>query len=266
MTRRELPGGGSGRRSRRRAPGTIEWRSSTDIARSRFATYLGIVLLAPVVVLWLLPLTDPTFFGPEAEDDGYALLAVALLELFTVTPLVLLILRARRLERLRRQLDDATGAEQRADHLAGLRDVDQDLWRVARLAALVPTGSAAETAREAVDAAETASEARRDLRRRRDELASLIESTGPGATRRSLEVARDGCDEALARLHQQLDELGAALATLVDAADDDDIGTELDRVRSAADRVASLAAGLQAVDELSQLRLPAVPDQDHENL
>lgn len=142
-------------------PGIVSWQSHRDVVKARRHATTGAIALAAVAALWV-----PAFF------EGFhssAFNGAVILEVFTLIPLVLVLIRLRRLNALLERMK-ALGAEEQEEGAQEFRRVDEVLFRMARLAAELPRGVAEVVGRESFQAAERASGEWRRLLKRDDDL------------------------------------------------------------------------------------------------
>jgi hypothetical protein len=242
-----MSGRRSGRRRVRRSnelaqPGVVVWQSHDEVSKSRRRTRLVAGGLGALAALWLTGLSGGT--------DGNTLLGLGILEVFTTVPMIVAMLRARRLSKLidRMKTRDADEQEDDADEL---RHVDETLFRIARLAAQLQ-GEVAQTAGyESVAAAERAGEEWRRLVGREHDLERIIETTASVAARASLEQSLRACRKDAAVFQSEVEELAAALAQLVDASDEDPIEADVARLQTAGERMDALAMSFREVNALA---------------
>jgi hypothetical protein len=220
-----------------RAAGLSLWQSRDELSRSRrWArwTSLGLGVLA---ALWLAGLTG-------SDVDGDVVLGIAILELFTLVPFVVSVVRLRRLNRLLARIDEL-GAEELQEMADDLRSADETLAHIGRLVARLRPGAARDAGEEALAAAEASTVSRRRLRHRQADLEQLVATTRSSSARRTLQKALKGCRRELAESQALVEELAVAVAGLVDAAEEDLVQRELERVRDVTERTAAMAAVLQ---------------------
>ena len=244
-----MSGSRSGRRRVRRStelaqPGVVTWQSHDEVTKARRRTRLTAGGLGALAALWL------TGLGGDGNDN----LGVASLEVFTMVPMIVALLRARRLSKLVDRMKTRDADEQEAD-ADELRHVDETLFRVARLGGQLEGEVAQSAGYESVAAAEQAGEEWRRLVSREHDLERIIETTTSVAARASLERSLATCRKDAAAFRSEVEELAAALAQLVDVSDDDPIDAELIRLRASSERMNALAASFREVNALADQSL-----------
>ena len=202
------------------------WHSRDDLVRERAlsaATTVGLGVIACVAAL----------FSPE--------LAVA-----SVLATMVAGFRSRKLFRLISRVDAGESADQTVESQthAGLTD---SMTNLAALVESLPAGAIREAAGEALRAAETATESRHRLVRRRGQLRHVHAVTQAPLARRRVDDALRACEKDLRDLDGVADELVASVADLVDSATDESVRAELTRVRDTAERMSAIAEGLRQV-------------------
>lgn len=239
--------GRAGRRKVRRyarmpQPGIVSWQSHQQITKARKLAGWGAAFLAGLAALWV-----PAFFEGVHSD---AFTGGVILEVFTLVPLALTLLRIRRLNGLLRRMEGVS-AEEQEDHADELRRVDEALYRIARLVRQL-RGAVAETAGlEGFSSAERAALEWRRLLRRQHELEEMVEMASNAEAKSSLQRSLDACSDDIAGFQAEVEELAAALAQLVDSSDDGHLADELHRLQTAGDRVEALAASFEEVNALA---------------
>lgn len=224
--------------------GIVVWQSHQDITGARRRTIWAAVILGLVAAMWL-----PAFWAGDSAATG-----AVILEVFTVVPLVLVLNRLRRLNG-QVQTMKALGVEEQEAAAIELRRVDDTLLRIARLTAQLPAGVPERTGNETFRTAEHASHTWRQLLLRHQEIERLLATTKSAKARRSLEESLLECRADEERLQTQVEELAAALVSLVDSAKDGELAAQIARVEAAGDRVESLAHGFDIVNELTRTRV-----------
>lgn len=230
----------------RQGPGLTLWQSRDELARARRRTAWVAAGLAVLALFWLAAFADPT---PDPDEGGDILLGIVILELFTLVPLAVALWRVRRLSRLLRRVDSVSEDDLEATARAA-RTREEAVWRVGRLVDGLEPGPARDAAADALAAGHAANESRRRLHHRVTQLEHLLAVTNGPSARRRLDQARTACQRDLADLDEQVEEMAASVADLVDAATTAP-DAELARVRDATERVAALAAAMRELDELS---------------
>jgi hypothetical protein len=220
------------------------WQSHQEVTGARRRTIWAAVVLGLVAVMWL-----PVFWAGDSAATGGVIL-----EVFTVVPLVLVLNRLRRLNAQVRTMK-ALGVEEQEAAAIELRRVDETLLRIARLTAQLPPGVPERTGNETFRTAEHASHAWRQLLLRHQEIEQLLATTKSAKARRSLQESLVGCRADEERLQSQVEELAAALVSLVDSAQDVELAAQVARDETAGDRVEALAHGCDTVNELTRLRI-----------
>ena len=136
-----------------------------------------------------------------------------------------------------------------------MQAVEEQLLHVGRLVAMLPQGGARDAGSDAVAAAEKATEVRRLLLRRRDELSGLAAVTRSPKALKSLKSETQECEANLAQAEAVVDNLAASVARLVAAAEHDADEQQLAPVRDATERTAALATALDTLSSpATQLR------------
>jgi hypothetical protein len=227
-------------------PGVVVWQSHDEVTKARRRTRWLAAGLGGLAALWLTGLSNGT--GDNAA------LGVAILETFTVVPLVFSLLRLRRLNGLIARMKTRDTDEQEAD-VDELRHVDESLFRIARLATQLHGDVARTAGHESVDAAERAGKEWRRLVGREHDLERIIDATTNDGARASLERSLAACRKDAAAFQGEVEELAAALAQLVDASDDDPIDAEVIRLQTASDRMDALATSFREVNVLADQNL-----------
>jgi hypothetical protein len=229
-------------------PGIVSWQSHEEVVKARRRTIYGAVGLGLVAAMWV-----PAFFEGFHSD---AFTGGVILEVFTLVPLVLVLIRLRRLTGLIRRMKALGGAEQEED-AEELRRVDEALFRMARLARQLRGEVAASAGYESFTTAEHASREWRRLLQRQHDLESMIEMTTSSAARASLERSLEACRDDAADFQSEVEELAAALAQLVDSSDEGSLGDELARVQTAGERVEALAVSFKEINAVADQSLGA---------
>jgi hypothetical protein len=193
--------------------------------------------LGALAALWLTGLT-------ASNVTGDAVLGIAILELFTLVPFIVSMVRLRRINRLLERID-RLGADELQAYADDLQDVDETMARIDRLVARLRPGAAREAGEVARAAAATATASRRRLLHRQTDLEELATTTRSRSARRTLEQALKGCRKDLARSEALVEELAGSVAGLVDAAEGDLVQRELERVRDVTERTVAMAEALQ---------------------
>jgi len=222
----------------------MAWESTASLRRSRGRVSVLAFGLASLALLWLAGLSG---------GDSSAVLGVVILEIFTLVPLAVTVARLRGIHRKLAQVQLVGEEEQRRRTMA-MQAVDEELLHVGRLVALLRPGPAREAGGDALAAAEKATEVRKRLLQRRDELAPLgglaVETDAQGTIAAQL----GECQRRLEQTQTAVDDLAAQIAKLVEAAEDNANAPALERVRDATERTAAIA---EALEELSAPRLLA---------
>jgi hypothetical protein len=221
--------------------GVTTWRSRDDVERSKRWAKRIATGLAVLGAFWLFGLFD----NPDADT----VLGLVILELFTLIPCIYALLRFRSLKKLTDAIDDL-GEKELEEQAEELEANEEARWRIGRLVASLEPGPAQESGLDVLAAAETATETRRRLLRRRTELTHL-QGTTKSAAGKSVGKAIADCNRKLDETQAALDELAAAVAQLVDTAEDARSETELTRLRDAVTRTETLSASLAELDRLT---------------
>lgn len=129
------------------------------------------------------------------------------------------------------------------DDMIEKQETDQVLARVGKLVDLLPPGLAADGRESYRVAARTATERQRLLGRAADLRAILERSRGEKTVRRMRARLRSTEQDA-ERMRYKLERLSAALADIVDSADDQDLDHIRSRVQDSEDRLRALAEAL----------------------
>lgn len=181
----------------------------------------------------------------------------AALELFTVVPMAVALVRGHNLSRLINRVDATRDTDQQLEAQA-LQFGDELIWRLKNLIGSLEDGSAKAAGENALRTAQHAVHARRPLVTRRSQLEHLAAVAKSPRSASSFGTALSVCVEELDRLDTELDDLAASLAHLVDAASEDEVEREIQRVQEAEERVCALTAGFEEVDRTVQAQAPAV--------
>lgn len=229
------------RHRRRPKAGIVVWHSHEEVTRARRRTIWAAVTLGLVAAMWL-----PAFWAGDNAATG-----AVILEVFTVVPLAFVLNRFRRLNGQLRTMQ-ALGVEEQEAAAIELGRVDDTLLRIARLTAQLPAGVPERTGKETFRTAEHASHAWRQLLLRHQEIEQLVATTRSTKARRSLEESLVACRSDAEKLEGQVEELAAALVSLVDSAQDGALAAQVARVEAAGDRVEALAHGFDTVNALSR--------------
>jgi len=216
--------------------GVNVWEPTEALRRSRRRTRWLAAGLSILALLWLAGL------GKDGSPLG-----VVILEVFTLAPLVVIIVRLGRLRRLLGEVE-TVGSDQLERQSRAMQAAEEQLLHVGRLVAMLPQGGARDAGSDAVAAAEKATEVRRLLLRRRDELSGLAAVTRSPKALKSLKSEMRECETNLGQAEAVVDNLAASVARLVAAAEHDADEQQLAPVRDATERTAALAA---ALDNLS---------------
>jgi hypothetical protein len=221
--------------ARTASAGIVVWEPTDSLQKSRRRTTALAVSLSVLALAWLAGL------GKGGSVEG-----VVILEIFTLVPLAVVVARLRSLRRKIREVDSVGREELERESLA-MPGADEQLLHIGRLVAMLRRGGARDAGADALAVAEKATDARRRLLRRRDELSRLMKTTSSAEALGTLKVEMRGCQANLGQAESAVDELAATIAKLVDAAETDADRPQLAEVRDATERAAAFAAALRGL-------------------
>jgi hypothetical protein len=222
-----------------RRAGITRWQARQDLEDARNRQLIAVVLLAVLAVMWC-----GIWFTATTEDQVVSVWLI--FELITIVPLTF---GARRVVRLSALIAraDAYADEDQAAEAEALRATDETMWHLGELVASLEDGPAREEARDAVVAAERAAAVLRPLVRRRTLLEHLLDDSRSRSATVTLRATLAACQSDIVRLDTTIAELGASVASLVDAASDFAFERDLENLRQSTADVEALVDAFQDI-------------------